>query len=118
MVKEINRIKLLQSKIKRVTDPEDLMIFIMDTLKDIDLIPTPGKHYTFVYIPKTPGITYDQHPLITCLEVQRWGFKGYNYHWGEPKNYTWIEVVGQLHQVRNNELSDLQNIKYAKFITK
>ena len=32
---------------------------------------------------KTKGLEYDQHPLIACIDVQRWGFRGINYHLGK-----------------------------------
>ena len=46
------------------------------------------------------------------MEVQRWGFKGLNYHWGEVRNYTWNEVIGQLHVIYPMELTDLRSIPY------
>ncbi len=54
------------------SDPEDLMLMIMDALKEEVLYPEPGKFYTFVYTPKTPEIEYDQHPLIACTELYGW----------------------------------------------
>ena len=65
---------------------------------------------------KTPNITYDQHPLIACTDLQSWGFKGLNFHWRQSRNYTWEELSGQLYIVQNNELDDLLAIPYAKFI--
>ena len=40
-----------------------------------------GGFYTFVYNAKTPKITYDQHPLIACVDLFSWGFRGLNFHW-------------------------------------
>ena len=71
--------------------------------------------YTFIYNAKTPNIEYDQHPLIVCLEILPWGFRGFNFHWRKYRNYTWMEVVGQMHIVRANELDELLAIPYAKF---
>jgi hypothetical protein len=113
-----NRIKDIKKKIKNITDAEDMMLLIMDGLKDVEFIPEVGKYYTFLYVPKTPNIKYDQHPLIACLGIEEWGFRGLNYHWQGQRNYTWVEVVGQLHIVHNNELKDLLSIPYAKYLTK
>ena len=47
--------------------------------------------------------------------MQRWGFKGFNYHWGTMRNYTWDEVLGQMHVVLSSEIADARSIPYAKF---
>jgi hypothetical protein len=96
-------------------DPEDLMLIIMDVLKEEVLYPEPGKFYTFIYSPKTPDIEYDQHPLIACTSLERWGFKGINFHWREGRQYTWEEVLGKLHVVKYEELDEMLSIPYAKF---
>ena len=64
----MNRIERIRADLNNKTnDPEEMMIEIMDALKDtVTPIPDVGKYYTFVYNPKTPNITYDQHPLIAC----------------------------------------------------
>jgi hypothetical protein len=99
----------------QTSDPEDLMMIIMETLKEEVLYPEPGKFYTFVYSPKTPDIEYDQHPLIACTSLERWGFKAINFHWREGRQYTWEEVIGKLHVVKYEELDEMLNIPYAKF---
>ena len=96
-------------------DPEDLMMIIMDVLKQEVLYPEPGKFYTFIYTPKTPEIEYDQHPLIACTSLERWGFKAINFHWREGRQYTWEEVVGKLHVVKYDELDEMLSIPYGKF---
>ena len=101
----------------RTNDPEDMMLEIMELLNDtVTPIPEVGKFYTFVYNAKTPGETYDQHPLIACTALEQWGFKGLNFHWQKSRNYTWNELAGQLYIVQWNELDDLMAIPYAKFI--
>ena len=101
----------------RTNDPEDMMLEIMQLLNDtVTPIPEVGKFYTFVYNAKTPGETYDQHPLIACTALEKWGFKGLNFHWQQSRNYTWNELAGQLYIVQWNELDDLLAIPYAKFI--
>ena len=99
------------------TDPEELMLIIMEVFNQtVTPIPDPGKFYTFVYNAKTPNITYDQHPLIACMELFPWGFRGLNFHWEKYRNYTWEELAGQLYIVQWNELDDLLAIPYGKFI--
>ena len=101
----------------KTNDPEDMMLEIMELLNDtVTPIPEVGKFYTFVYNAKTPGKTYDQHPLIACTALEQWGFKGLNFHWQQSRNYTWNELAGQLYIVQWNELDDLMAISYAKFI--
>ena len=101
----------------RTDDPEEMMLEIMELLNDtVTPIPEVGKFYTFVYNAKTPGKTYDQHPLIACTSLERWGFKGINFHWRQSRNYTWEELAGQLYIVQYHELDDLMAIPYGKFI--
>ena len=101
----------------RTDDPEEMMLEIMELLNDtVTPIPEVGKFYTFVYNAKTPGKTYDQHPLIACTSLETWGFKGINFHWRQSRNYTWEELAGQLYIVQYNELDDLMAIPYGKFI--
>lgn len=111
------RIKQLKKRIDALgtKDPEELMLIIMEVFKEEVLYPEPGKFYTFIYTPKTPNIDYDQHPLIACTDLQKWGFKAINFHWRKSRNYTWEEVVGKLHVVRENELDELLAIPYGKF---
>ena len=115
---EDNRIREYLSDLNNATnDPEEMMLEIMEVLKDtVTPIPEVGQFYTFVYNAKTPNITYDQHPLIACTDLQSWGFKGLNFHWRQSRNYTWEELAGQLYIVQYNELDDLLAIPYGKFI--
>ena len=110
-----NRIEQLIPDLNNKTnDQEEMMLEIMQVLRDtVTPIPDAGKFYTFVYNAKTPRITYDQHPLIACTEVLRWGFRGINFHLGKYRNYTWDEVAGQLYIVDYEELGDLLSIPYA-----
>ena len=113
-----NRIEAIKSRLTS-SDPEDLMLEIMDALSNtIEAIPTVGNYYTFVYNAKTSGKQYDQHPLIACTDLFRWGFRGINFHWQSSRNYTWEELTGQVYMVKSIELDDLLAIPYAKFITK
>jgi hypothetical protein len=111
------RVRKLKQEIDRkdIKDPEDIMLLIMELFTEKTWIPEVGKFYTFVYNPKTPDIEYDQHPLIACTEVQRWGFKAINFHWRQSRNYTWEELAGQLHVVKYEELDELLALQYGKF---
>lgn len=111
------RVDQLKKRIQGMRDSEDIMIEILDVFHQTDIIPMPGKYYTFVYKAKTNGIVYDQHPLVAVTDVEKWGFKAINFHWGESRNYTWFEIAGFLHEVEPNEISYLRTIDYAKFIT-
>ena len=100
-------------------DPEEMMMKIMELLNStVTPIPDVGGFYTFIYNAKTPNISYDQHPLIACTEVLRWGFRGINLHLRKSRQYTWDEVAGQLYIVQYNEVDDLMKIPYRKMIDK
>ena len=99
------------------TDPEEIMLIIMDVFNQtVPPLPEPGNFYTFVYNAKTPNETYDQHPLIACMELFPWGFRGLNFHWQKYRNYTWDELAGQLYIVENQELDELLSLHYGKFL--
>ena len=113
-----NRIESIKDKLTS-SDPEDLMLEIMDALSNtVEAIPSVGNYYTFVYNAKTAGKQYDQHPLIACTDLFKWGFRGINFHWQSSRNYTWEELTGEVYMVKSIELDDLLSIPYAKFITK
>ena len=100
-------------------DPEEMMMQIMDLLSGtVTPIPDVGGFYTFIYNAKTPNISYDQHSLIACTEVLRWGFRGINLHLRKSRQYTWDEVAGQLYIVQYDEVDDLMKIPYRKMVDK
>ena len=112
------RVEELKARVlkENVNDPEDIMLLIMEIFTIQEIVPEAGKFYTFIYNAKTPNISYDQHPLIACVEVFRWGFRGINFHWQNYRNYTWEELPGQLHVVEFQELDELLALQYGKFI--
>jgi hypothetical protein len=110
----ISRLDILEERIRDTSDPEDIMMEIMDVLNNTTLIPEVGNYYTFIYNPKTPDITYDQHPLVAVTSIERWGFQGINFHWNDVKRYTWAEIPGRLHIVEDDEIMSMRNINYAK----
>ena len=112
------RVEALKARVlkENVNDPEDIMLLIMEIFTIQEIVPETGKFYTFIYNAKTPGISYDQHPLIACVEIFRWGFRGLNFHWQNYRNYTWEEIPGQLMVVEFQELDELLALQYGKFI--
>ena len=110
-----NRIRSVVDGIMGTEDPDDLMMELMEALNDtVTPVPDVGKYYAFVYNPKTPTIEYDAHPLVAVTDLFRWGFKGFNYHWGQMRQYTWNEVVGQLYEIYPEELADAREIPFGK----
>jgi len=110
-----NRIRSVVNGIRGTEDPDDLMIEMMQALNNtVTPVPDVGKYYTFVYAPKTPIIQYDAHPLVAVTDIFQWGFKGLNYHWGEMRQYTWQEVVGQLYEIYSDEIADAREIPFGK----
>ena len=113
----MNRIEPLISEINSTTDQEDQMLMIMDALKDtVTPAPEPGTICTFVYNAKTPGIAYDQHPLVAVTELFQWGFRGLNFHWQKYRQYTWEELAGQVYIIQPDELDDLLSVQYEKIV--
>ena len=112
--KTSKKVSLLKRKLDGTEDADLIMMAILEVFNETDLIPDPGKFYTFVYHAKTPKLEYDEYPLVAVTEVLRWGFRGYNYHWRKMRNYTWREVIGALHVVRENEVKYLSSLPYGK----
>ena len=111
----MSRIRSIRDNLLGTEDADDLMLEIISVLTEGGKVPEPGEFYVFVYNPKTPGIRYDQNPLVAVTETLPWGFRGLNFHWGEPRQYTWSEIAGGLYKVNNDELNDLDAIPFAKF---
>ena len=95
--------------------PDYNMSLLLDYLIADEIVPQANKYYVFVYKAKTPNIRYDQHPLILCGNVFKWGFTGYNFHWGEIRQYSWGEVRSNLYELNDEEFSIVENINIAKF---
>lgn len=117
---ETNRLEHVVDDIINLPDADDRMLALTEVLTEVEVVPDVGRYYTFIYQPKTPRIEYDQFPLIACIGLFKWGFRGINYHWaarsGDPyRNYTWQEVIGNLHLVYPLELNDARSIPYQSF---
>ena len=93
------------------------MNLLLTYLTESEIIPQPDKYYVFVYKAETPGITYDQHPLVQVGSVFNWGFTGYNFHWEEPRQYSWGEVLSNLYELSEEEFNIVQDIPIAYFRT-
>ena len=109
-----DRIAEISDNLIGIESPDDLMLEILEALSESGNIPEAGNYYTFVYQPKTPGIQYDEFPLVAVTDVFSWGFKGLNFHWGNVRQYTWQEMVGNLHLVTSEEIESLRSIPYGK----
>ncbi len=111
-----NRLENVVSDIIAMSDSDDRMMAIMETLNDtVVTVPDVGRYYTFIYDPKTPRIRYDEFPLIACTGLFRWGFRGINYHWPGFRNYDWQQSIGNLYQAYPLEINDLRSIPYQNF---
>ena len=110
-----NRLERDVCNIIALDDADDRMLAVTEILTETEVVPDVGRYYTFIYAPKTPRIRYDQFPLIACVGLFQWGFRGYNFHWPAFRNYTWEEVVGYLHTAYPLEMPDLRSIPYQNF---
>ena len=110
-----NRLERDVSNIIALDNADDRMLAVTEILTETEVVPDVGRYYTFIYAPKTPRIRYDQFPLIACVHIEKWGFRGYNFHWPAFRNYTWEEVVGYLHTAYPLEMNDLRSIPYQNF---
>jgi len=111
--KKNNRVAPLVKKLLGVETADDLMIELMNVLIETRDPPQAGRFYVFVYNAKTSNVRYDQNPLVAVTKVYKWGFRGFNYHWGEERQYTWDEVAGGMYEVYKEELSDLRRLPFG-----
>lgn len=109
-----NRVRNIVANLIGNEKPDDLMIEIIEVLTETEPKASAGKYYTFFYNPKTPGITYDEYPLVAVTDIFSWGFRGINFHWEAIRQYTWDEINGDLYKVRPEELKDMRTIPYGK----
>ena len=99
------------------TGPDYNMQLLLSYLTDPEVVPQANKYYVFVYKAKTPNIQYDQHPVILCGNVFKWGFTGYNFHWNEIRQYSFGEVKSNLYGLTEEELEIVNGIPLAKIRT-
>ena len=111
-----DRVGQLRQKIEGLVDPESIMLEILSVFQETEIIPNVGKYYTFIYIPKTKDLAFDNFPLNACIDIFKWGFRGVNFHWNDYRNYTWQEVAGYLHVVKDDEIEYMKSIPYGYFL--
>lgn len=114
-----DRVTLLQNRLTRIgNDSDAIMRIIQEVFSDTSPFPIKGQAYTFIYNAKTPGIVYDQHPLIivdSIISDQK--FRGFNVHWNDYRNYTLPEVGSQFHIVNKGpEFDYLCDVPYKKLL--
>ncbi len=97
--------------------PEYNMKLLLPRLGKGEIVPQPDKYYVFIYKAKTPNIQYDQHPLIMCTGVYKWGFTGFNYHWEDYRRYSWLEVFSNVYEITEEEINDVRNFPIARYKT-
>ena len=90
---------------------------VLSSLTPARIVPEANKYYTFIYKAKTPGITYDQNPLIICGDVFQWGFTGYNFHWNSIRRYSWGEVISNVFELNEDEFQTLRDVPLALYKT-
>ena len=95
-------------------NPTRNMGILLSSLSPSTIVPKPNKYYTFVYKAKTRGIRYDQHPLILCGDVYKWGFNGENVHIG-TRQYTWNEVLSNIYEINDEEFNTLKEVPLALY---
>ena len=68
----MSRIDPIMKNLIGPESPDDLAQEILGVLPEGSNVPEAGNFYVFVYKPKTPGIAYDEHPLVAVTEVLQW----------------------------------------------
>ena len=95
-------------------NPTKNMGLLLSSLDPSGIVPRPNKYYTFIYKAKTPGIRYDQHPLILSGSIFNWGFTGENVHIG-TRQYSWNEVLSNIYELSEEEFSFLKDVPLALY---
>ena len=113
-----NRVRGVIDDLVGVETPDDIMESLIGVLSEGGKIPTAGKYYTFFYNAKTPGIQYDEYPLVGVTDVFSWGFRGINFHWGDRRQYNYDQIAGQLYEIYPGEISDVIELAFANIRSK
>ena len=112
-----NRVRDIVDGLTGLENPLDMWEEISSSLPASNKIEVQSrKIYTFKYRAKTSGLLYDIYPLVGVEAVYNWGFVGVNFHWGERRSYTWDEVIGDVYEIQQEELTDMQRIPYADLL--
>lgn len=117
--RKLSRVEIMMQRISQATySPDEIMAVIQEVFDDTDPYPRPGNIYTFVYRATTPRIRYDKHPLLMVESVNLSGFKGYNVHWPDHRNYLWENVNGVFHRIKKGEEFDyLHDVPYREILS-
>ena len=113
-----NRVRGVIDDLIGVETPDDIMKSLIGVLSQSGKIPTAGKYYTFFYNAKTPGIQYDEYPLVGVTDVFSWGFRGINFHWSDRRQYNYDQIAGQLYEIYPEEISDVIELAFANIRSK
>lgn len=113
-----NRVRGVIDSFVGVETADDIMESLIGVLSEGGKIPTVGKYYTFFYNAKTPGIQYDQYPLVGVTEVFSWGFRGINFHWSDRRQYDYNQMFSGLYEIYPEEISDVIELAFANIRTK
>jgi len=117
---KLSRVQRMMKRISQATySPDEIMEIIQEIFDDVEKYPRPGNIYTFVYTAKTPGIWYDKHPLVIVQGdgYSTSGFRGYNIHWSDHRNYVWEGVGSLFHRVQRGEEFDyLHDVPYKDIL--
>ena len=113
-----NRVRGVIDSLVGVETADDIMESLIGVLSESGKIPTAGKYYTFFYNAKTPGIQYDEYPLVGVTDVFSWGFRGINFHWSDRRQYNYDQIAGQLYEIYPEEISDVIELAFANIRSK
>ena len=113
-----NRVRGVIDSFVGVETADDIMESLIGVLSESGKIPTAGKYYTFFYNAKTPGIQYDEYPLVGVTDVFSWGFRGINFHWSDRRQYNYDQIAGQLYEIYPEEISDVIELAFANIRSK
>ena len=113
-----NRVRGVIDSFIGVETADDIMESLIGVLSEGGKIPTAGKYYTFFYNAKTPGIQYDQYPLVGVTEVFSWGFRGINFHWRDRRQYDYNQMFSGLYEIYPEEMSDVIELAFANVRSK
>ena len=113
-----NRVRGVVDNLIGTEDADDIMTELISVLNEGGKIPTAGKYYTFFYNAKTPGIQYDQYPLVGVTEVFSWGFRGINFHWSDRRQYDYNQMFSGLYEIYPEEMSDVIELAFANVRSK
>jgi hypothetical protein len=109
-----NRISSIKRNLSSFSSSDELRREILNVLDETTDRPEVGKYYTFLHMPNK-RIHHDRHPLVATTKMKDWGFSGVNFNSKKYGNYDWNSVKSKYHSIRQNELSDLVEMRFGKY---